>query len=283
MGRDGPEVSPERMRVVSITLGQVPRRTPRSTRRTCSSGSTPGCPSETLGDMNYEHEFTNASYVDARQRHPVSHRLALAPGLGRQLRRAGRDRGPQRLRRIAQGRQGQRVSRPGGGSRVSAIGDLPDARGRRDARRRRVPAGAAARTTASPSSSRASSPCSTRRSARRAASPSSRRSCGAFPTNRSGSWSTRISTSTTPADCAPTTTSAPRVDHALEELRLPQPRRDQLRAAHAAARHGVALAADRAGRGLLLRDRQGELRHQRRHPHDADPLREPAPARRRAC
>ncbi len=38
--------------------------TRRSTRRTCSSAFTPGSPSETLGDMNYEHEFTNDSYVN---------------------------------------------------------------------------------------------------------------------------------------------------------------------------------------------------------------------------
>ena len=39
--------------------------------------------------------------------------------------------------------------------------------------------------------------------------------------------------------------------------------------ANASTRHGVALAADRAGRGLLLRNRQGELRHHRRLAHDA--------------
>ena len=43
-----------------------------------------------------------------------------------------------------------------------------------------------------------------------------------------------------------------------------QPRRDQLRAAHGAAGHGVALAADRARRRVLLRDRARELRHHRR-------------------
>ena len=41
------------------------------------------------------------------------------------------------------------------------------------------------------------------------------------------------------------------------------------RAAHGAARHGHAVAADRAGRGLQLRELQRELRHHRRHAHHA--------------
>ena len=48
--------------------------TRRSTRRTCCSGSTPGWRDPVLGDMNYEHEFTNASYIDRRQRHQSSRR-----------------------------------------------------------------------------------------------------------------------------------------------------------------------------------------------------------------
>ncbi|MSO55531.1 MAG: hypothetical protein EXQ55_01195 [Acidobacteria bacterium] len=45
MGRDGPEVSPEKMRVVSITWAGIVS-TRRSIRRTCSSGSTHGSPAK---------------------------------------------------------------------------------------------------------------------------------------------------------------------------------------------------------------------------------------------
>jgi glyoxylase-like metal-dependent hydrolase (beta-lactamase superfamily II) len=63
MGRDGPEVSPERMRVVSITWGKY-RVDATINRENLLQRIHTWVPSETLGDMNYEHEFTNASYVD---------------------------------------------------------------------------------------------------------------------------------------------------------------------------------------------------------------------------
>ena len=46
-----------------------------------------------------------------RQRHQVPDRLALAPGLGRQLQRAEHQRRPQRVRRHVEGRQGERRAR----------------------------------------------------------------------------------------------------------------------------------------------------------------------------
>ncbi len=63
MGRDGPEVSPERMRVVSITWGKY-RVDATVNRQNMLQRIHTWVPSETLGDMNYEHEFTNDSYAD---------------------------------------------------------------------------------------------------------------------------------------------------------------------------------------------------------------------------
>ena len=62
MGRDGPEVSPERMRVVSITWGKY-RVDATVNKENLLQRIHTWVPSETLGDMNYEHEFPNASYV----------------------------------------------------------------------------------------------------------------------------------------------------------------------------------------------------------------------------
>ena len=63
MGRDGPEVQPERMRVVSITWGKY-RVDATVNKENMLQRIHTWVPSEALGDMNYEHEFTNASYVD---------------------------------------------------------------------------------------------------------------------------------------------------------------------------------------------------------------------------
>jgi glyoxylase-like metal-dependent hydrolase (beta-lactamase superfamily II) len=63
MGRDGPEVSPERMRVVSITWGKY-RVDATVNKENLLQRIHTWVPSEALGDMNYEHEFTNDSYVN---------------------------------------------------------------------------------------------------------------------------------------------------------------------------------------------------------------------------
>ncbi len=108
MGRDGPEVSPERMRVVSITWGKY-RVDATVNKENLLQRIHTWVPSETLGDMNYEHEFPNASYVRVGGiGFPTdwhSHQ-----GLGRQLRHAGGDVRPQRVWRHAQGRAAERVS-----------------------------------------------------------------------------------------------------------------------------------------------------------------------------
>ncbi len=222
-------------------------------------------PHPVLGDMNYEHEFTNESYVDARQRHTVPDRLASPRRLGRQLQHADDHRRPQRVRRHVQGRQGERVRRSRSPS-PRPCGRRPS---RFEWRRSRWPractCSAARRTTASPSSSRTSSPSSRRRSTR----------------TRSLAVIEEVArldaeqADPVPGQHAPALRShrrpphlpAHRRDHrhALEELRLLQPRRLELRAPDAAAGHGVALAADRVDRGLQRRDREGELRDHRRH------------------
>ena len=89
-------------------LGQIPRR------RDDQQGE-PAAADSHLGSQRdaRRHELRARVHQrqlrGSRQRHQVSDRLALAPGLGRQLWRAGRDRRPQRVRRRAQGRQSQRV------------------------------------------------------------------------------------------------------------------------------------------------------------------------------
>ena len=50
---------PEKMHVVSITIGQVSASTRRSTSGTRFSASTRWLPEPALGDFNYEHESTN--------------------------------------------------------------------------------------------------------------------------------------------------------------------------------------------------------------------------------
>ena len=64
-------------------------------------------PNPVLGDMNYEHEFTNDSYIDLGQRHQVPDRVALARGVGRQLRAQTDSAGHNAFGGIAEGHQGE--------------------------------------------------------------------------------------------------------------------------------------------------------------------------------
>ena len=134
-----------------------------------------------LGDMNYEHEFTNESYIDHRERHQVSNRLAFPSGLGRQLRRAGRERRPQRVRRSAAEGVRQRLRGSSRRARISADRNVPGPRRILDGSPMACICSAAHRTTASSSSSRTTSPCSKRRSTKRAIWPSLTRSSGSIP------------------------------------------------------------------------------------------------------
>jgi glyoxylase-like metal-dependent hydrolase (beta-lactamase superfamily II) len=64
MGRDGPTTTPEKVTVVSITvLGKYRVDATINSQHMLQRIHT-WIPDPVLGDMNYEHEFTNASYVD---------------------------------------------------------------------------------------------------------------------------------------------------------------------------------------------------------------------------
>lgn len=64
MGRDGPEVRPEKVTVVSITINGRFRADATINKEHMLQRIHTWVPDPVLGDMNYEHEFTNASYVD---------------------------------------------------------------------------------------------------------------------------------------------------------------------------------------------------------------------------
>ncbi len=64
MGRDGPEVHPEKMRVVSITVNGKYRVDATINKENLLQRIHTWVPDPVLGDMNYEHEFTNESYID---------------------------------------------------------------------------------------------------------------------------------------------------------------------------------------------------------------------------
>ena len=64
MGRDGPEVRPERVTVVSIAVNGKFRVDATINKDNLLQRIHTWVADPMLGDMNYEHEFTNASYVD---------------------------------------------------------------------------------------------------------------------------------------------------------------------------------------------------------------------------
>jgi glyoxylase-like metal-dependent hydrolase (beta-lactamase superfamily II) len=64
MGRDGPEVAPEKMTVVSITVLGKYRVDATINKENMLQRIHTWVPNPVLGDMNYEHEFTNDSYID---------------------------------------------------------------------------------------------------------------------------------------------------------------------------------------------------------------------------
>jgi len=64
MGRDGPEVRPDRVTVVSITVNGRFRVDATINKENLLQRIHTWVADPVLGDMNYEHEFTNASYVD---------------------------------------------------------------------------------------------------------------------------------------------------------------------------------------------------------------------------
>jgi glyoxylase-like metal-dependent hydrolase (beta-lactamase superfamily II) len=64
MGRDGPEVRPEKVTVVSITINGKYRVDATINKENMLQRIHTWVPNPVLGDMNYEHEFTNDSYID---------------------------------------------------------------------------------------------------------------------------------------------------------------------------------------------------------------------------
>jgi glyoxylase-like metal-dependent hydrolase (beta-lactamase superfamily II) len=65
MGRDGPTTIPEKMTVVSITMMGKYRVDATINKENLLQRIHTWVPDPVLGDLNYEHEFTNQSYVDA--------------------------------------------------------------------------------------------------------------------------------------------------------------------------------------------------------------------------
>jgi glyoxylase-like metal-dependent hydrolase (beta-lactamase superfamily II) len=65
MGRDGPTIRPERVTVVSITVNGKYRVDATINKENLLQRIHTWVADPVLGDMNYEHEFTNAGYVDA--------------------------------------------------------------------------------------------------------------------------------------------------------------------------------------------------------------------------
>ena len=64
MGRDGPTTTPEKVTVVSITVLGKYRVDATINKENMLQRIHTWVPDPVLGDMNYEHEFTNQSYVD---------------------------------------------------------------------------------------------------------------------------------------------------------------------------------------------------------------------------
>ena len=64
MGRDGPTTRPQKMTVVSITMLGKYRVDATINEENLLQRIHTWVPDPVLGDMNYEHEFTNASYID---------------------------------------------------------------------------------------------------------------------------------------------------------------------------------------------------------------------------
>ena len=236
-----------------------------------------------LGDMNYEHEFTNDSYVDLGNgiRFPTgwhSHQ-GWDDNYGAQNVTAGHNAFGGTLKdvRANQCPASRPRCRPRCSRRHSRSGVETT-----EAGRRRLPA---RRRIAQQHRGRVQGlHCRLRSAARRRAQPRRHRDHRQADPGQADSLGDQLA-SAFRSRRRPAHLHAHRRDHhhALEELRLLQSRRADLRAADGEAGHGVAMAADRARRGLLLRDHPRELHHQRRHAEPERPLRQPAPARRRAC
>ena len=213
------------------------------------------------------------------QRHPVPDRLAFTSGVGRQLRRAGRERRAQRVRRDAEERQAESLPRRRRRARLGAPDDVRYPRRHAQARRWRLPA----RRGHPPQRGRRVPRlhCRVRGAAQRGAQPRCDRRDRQADPGQADQMADQLPSAFRSHRRASRLRPHRRDDrHAHHELQFLQARRVELRAADVEAGHGVVVAADRAGRRVLLRNHQGELRHQRR-PAEPERLLRPSAAARR--
>ena len=152
------------MRVVSITVLGKYRVDATINKENMLQRIHTWVPDPVLGDMNYEHEFTNDSYIDIGNGIKFPTGWHSHEGWDDNFQAPEHQRRPQRVRRHDEGRQGERLPRPGGRPRLGAAGDLSGPRGDARSWPTASTCSAARRTTAWPSSSTTSSRSSRRRS-----------------------------------------------------------------------------------------------------------------------
>ena len=210
-------------------------------------------PDPVLGDMNYEHEFTNESYVDVGNGMKFPTRWHSHQGWDDNSQTPEHQRRPQRIRRHDEGHQAERLPGPRRRARFRAARRVP-VRVETQKLADGVYLLGGARTTASPSSSRISSRSSKPRSTSSGSLAVIEEVVKLVPNkpirflvnthqhfDHLGGIRTYMHIGAT--------IITQWLNHDVLHARCPE-----LRAAHAAARHDLALAADRARRGLPVRD-----------------------------
>ena len=280
MGRDGPEVGPERVTVVSITVNGKFRVDATINKENLLQRIHTWVADPVLGDMNYEHEFTNASYVDLGNGIRFPTEWHSHQGWDDNYGMQAAERRPQRVRREPEGHQGEPL--PG-------TVEVPES-----VRRATFPVRVEATRLADGVYLLGGG-------THNSMAVEFRDFIAVFeaPLNEERSLAVieEIVRLIPGKPIRWLINSHQHFDHAgglrtymhigativthVKNLRFLRARCAQLRAADAEARHGVAVAADRAGGRVFLRGDQGELRHQRRHAEPERPLRQSAGARRR--
>ena len=164
MGRDGPTTVPEKVTVVSIQMLGKYRVDATINKEHMLQRIHTWVPDPVLGDMNYEHEFTNATYVDAGNgiRFPTvwHHHEGWDDNYNMQTVSAGHNGFGGTFKQVS----ADRMRRAGPGARRGPQRPAPLSASRSRSSRMACISWAARRTTASPSSSRITSPSSRRRS-----------------------------------------------------------------------------------------------------------------------
>ena len=260
MGRDGPTTVPDKVHVVSITLGKyrvdATINKQNQIQRIHTMVAEPA-----LGDFNYEHESTDQQTFGA-VKFPIawhSHQ-GWDDNFGFENVTAGHNAFGGTFPKVEPNNCGPAITVPDAVRRASTA---PPAGHRGQAGRRRLPARRRA------GQQHRGGVQDLRRRVRGA------HQRGAQPGgHRADREADAEQADPLPGELAPALRShrrhprlpAHRRDHrhAAQEHHLPEPRRAQLPSAHGAARHGQPVAADRSRRGLQLRELQRELRHHRR-------------------